>query len=234
MNTGNSSGLHTAFFDIDGTLTSERTWKGFMDYFRQKGTHKLTYVRFISLHYALYFLYRLGFVSARTFRGLWAADLAWFLRNETSESLESLWDWSVTYLKPYFRKDIIAILNQHQQAGDIVCLVSSAPLPLVKRFADEFGVDHAVGTIPLTKNGRYTGHSRKPVCNDINKVQYTKQYFKENQLTFDPAKCSAYADSITDLALLEMVANPVAVYPDKELQTKAEERGWRIFPPYYS
>jgi len=234
MNTENSSGLHAAFFDIDGTLTSERTWKGFMDYFRQKGTHKLTYVRFVSLHYALYFLYRLGIVSARTFRGLWAADLAWFVRNETPENLEPLWDWSVQYLKPYFHQDVIAILKEHQQAGDIVCLVSSAPLPLVKRFAQEFGVDHAVGTILMTQNGWYTGHSLKPVCNDIHKVHYTKKYLKEKQLTFDPSKSSAYADSITDLALLEMVANPVAVYPDKELQITAEERGWRIFPPYSS
>jgi len=231
MNTGNSSGLHAALFDIDGTLTSERTWKGIMDYFRHRGTHKITYLRFITFHYTLYFLYRLGLVSARTFRGLWAADLAWFLRNETPENLDAVWDWSVEYLKSYFREDIITILNEHLQAGDIVCLVSSAPLPLVKRFADEFSVEHAVGTIPLTKNGRYTGQSQKPVCNDINKVKYTKEYFKENQLIFDPAKSSAYADSITDLALLEMVAYPVAVYPDKELRITAEERGWRIFPP---
>ncbi|MGZ8567025.1 MAG: HAD family hydrolase, partial [Actinomycetota bacterium] len=36
----------------------------------------------------------------------------------------------------------------------------------------------------------------------------------------------AYSDSITDVPMLEAVGHPVAVNPDKELRTLAEERGW--------
>jgi phosphoserine phosphatase len=40
----------------------------------------------------------------------------------------------------------------------------------------------------------------------------------------------AYADSISDRFLLDMVANPVATYPDDQLRAVAQERGWQIFP----
>ena len=36
----------------------------------------------------------------------------------------------------------------------------------------------------------------------------------------------AYADSYTDLPLLEWVGHAVAVYPDDELATHAQSQGW--------
>lgn len=44
----------------------------------------------------------------------------------------------------------------------------------------------------------------------------------------DWQESSAYADSFTDLALLKMVGNPVAVDPDSELKKVAESMRWRI------
>lgn len=38
----------------------------------------------------------------------------------------------------------------------------------------------------------------------------------------------AYSDSVTDLPMLELVGNPVAVNPDRELRRIATERSWRI------
>jgi phosphoserine phosphatase len=46
----------------------------------------------------------------------------------------------------------------------------------------------------------------------------------------DLAESYAYADSTSDLHLLEMVGHPVATYPDDGLRPIALERGWQIFP----
>jgi phosphoserine phosphatase len=40
----------------------------------------------------------------------------------------------------------------------------------------------------------------------------------------------AYADSLSDLQLLEMVGNPTAVYPEEKLANEARLRGWAIYP----
>jgi phosphoserine phosphatase len=39
---------------------------------------------------------------------------------------------------------------------------------------------------------------------------------------------SAYGDSISDITVLELVGNPVAVRPESRLQAIAEERKWEI------
>ena len=38
----------------------------------------------------------------------------------------------------------------------------------------------------------------------------------------------AYSDSSTDMPMLELVGNPVAVNPDRELRKQAEEKNWPI------
>ena len=38
----------------------------------------------------------------------------------------------------------------------------------------------------------------------------------------------AYTDSFTDMPMLELVGNPVAVNPDRELREAAEENDWPI------
>src|SRR5918997_277575 len=44
----------------------------------------------------------------------------------------------------------------------------------------------------------------------------------------DLSRSYAYADSISDLPMLEAVGNPVAVNPDARLRAAAKGRGWRI------
>src|SRR4029078_187231 len=42
----------------------------------------------------------------------------------------------------------------------------------------------------------------------------------------DLARSYAYSDSITDLPMLDLVGNPVAVNPDRELARVARDRDW--------
>ncbi len=44
----------------------------------------------------------------------------------------------------------------------------------------------------------------------------------------DLRRSYAYADSISDLPMLEAVGNPVAVNPDRRLAAAARERGWQL------
>jgi HAD superfamily hydrolase (TIGR01490 family) len=222
--------LTAAFFDIDGTLTSERTWKGYVDYFRKNGKQRWTYLSFIFYHYSLYLLHRIGLISITNFRGQWAAHLAWFLRNQKTEDTIPLWEWTVNYLRPFFRIDTLNILEEHLLSGDIVLLVSSAPQPMVKRIAQGLGTAHAIGTKLETHREYYTGRSLDPICIGSNKASMTLKYLEAHHLRIDLSKSYAYADSITDLPLLEMTGNPVAVYPDATLLNEAKLRDWRLFP----
>jgi len=45
----------------------------------------------------------------------------------------------------------------------------------------------------------------------------------------DYAQSYAYADSITDMGLFDIVGNPRPVYADAELARVAQARGWPVF-----
>ncbi len=221
-----------AFFDIDGTLTCERTWKGIMEYFTHHRLRRFTHLRFLALHYPLYLLRRLRLISESAFRTPWAAHLAWYVQGYTLEAAQPVWDWAVArFLQHYWRHDVRTLLEDHRQQGDVVVLVSAAPLPLVERIAQEVGAHYSVGTRLEVRNGRYTGRVCPPVVIDEGKASAATDFMRENNLTVDLTASFAYADSISDLSFLEMVRHPVAVYPDQALRQVALQRGWKVFPP---
>lgn len=221
--------MRAALFDVDGTLTDVRVWQGLMDYFKTHGLKKWTMRWFWIVHSPLYFLYKWGLIQQSAFRRPWAANLSWLFRGYTVEAAETIWDWVVTeHLAEHWRTDILAVLRQHKAAGDLVVLVSAGPEPLQARIAREVGADFAIGTRHGVRAGKYTGRYLPPVCMDEYKAIMTRARLAALGQAVDFAASYAYADSLGDVALLEMVGNPRAVYPDSELLPVAEARGWKI------
>lgn len=217
-----------ALFDIDGTLTQVRTWKGYIEYFRRRKIKRTTHLAFLAVHYPLYFLHRLGLISASGFRRPWASHLAWYVRGFTQDNARPIWDAALQSLKGAWQTETRRMLEDHLKSGDLVMLVSSGPLPMVERIAAELCVEHYIGTRFEIQNGVYTGRCLHPIVIDETKAITALAYLNEKNFPIDLQASFAYADSTTDLSLLEMVGNPVAAYPDGGLQEIAIQRGWRI------
>lgn len=221
--------MRAAFFDVDGTLTQNRVWQGLREYFKTKGLRRFTLAFFWVSHIPLYLLYRLGLISAVGFRSPWARHMSWYFRCYSVEQANEVWEWVVSeFTQGQWREDIVSILQQHKQDGDVVFLVSGGPLGLLNRIKEEVGADYAVGTKHEIKDGFYTGRAQGEACQGDNKVNFSVRLIKELSLEVDLKKSFTYADSTSDLQLLEMVGNPVAVYPDIKLLAIAENRGWKI------
>ncbi|MBN1147193.1 MAG: HAD-IB family hydrolase [Anaerolineales bacterium] len=226
-----AEGQRAAFFDIDGTLTNAHVWKGMLDYFQQRGERQAVHWLYMAVHYPLYFLRRLRLISESAFRAPWSEHLAWYVRGYSLEQADALWEWTVTkFLSRHWRADSRALLDQRLRAGELVMLVSSGPLPLVQRIADELGAAHAIGTRFEIQGNRYTGRSLPPVCIGDAKASLPLEYLRARRLKVDLGASFAFADSLADLPMLEMVGQPVAVYPEAGLRRLAERRGWQIFP----
>jgi HAD superfamily hydrolase (TIGR01490 family) len=223
--------MRGAFFDLDGTLTTTPVWEGIMAHFRERGLKRWTHRAFWAYHMPIYLFRRLGLISESAFRLHWAAHLAWYVRGDTLDQAGQVWDWVATdFLSQYWRQDVREKLDEHRQAGDLVVLVSGSPVPLLQRIAAELDVQHVVGTRFALRDGHYSGRSLQPVCIDENKATLTKSYLSGLRDKVDYPASFAYADSISDLQMLEMVGQPVAVYPDEALRREALKRNWSIFP----
>jgi len=219
---------NAAFFDVDGTLTTERVWRGLLEYFEQRGQRRWTRRFFWATHMPLYFLFKLGLASQSAFRRPWAAHLGWFVRGYSVEQAQPAWDWVASeYLTPFWRQDALELVKRHKQAGDLVVLVSAGPTPLEQRIAEQLGADFAVGTDLEIRDGRYTVRSGQ-VCIDAFKASLTRAALQRRGIEVDYAASRAYADSPGDVHLLEMVGHPVAFHPDDQLRPIAVQRAWEI------
>ena len=221
--------IKAAFFDVDGTLTTERVWRGMLEYFRQHGLRRWTHRIFWAYHLPIYLLYKTGLVSQAVFRRPWAAHLAWFIRGYSVEQAQQVWDWvAQTYLKPFWRQDALNLIKKHKAAGNLVVLVSAGLTPLEEAIAKVVGADIAVGTEPKIRDSRYTGGISSPVCLDENKASLAQKILQDAGIFVDLQASTAYADSGTDIHLLGMVGHPIAFHPDEDLRPIAEKRGWQI------
>ena len=68
------------------------------------------------------------------------------------------------------------------------------------------------------------------VCAGVEKDRLTREFLQARGIAVDLSASYAYADSISDLPLFEMVGHPVAVYPDAALAAHAREKHWAILP----
>lgn len=116
------------------------------------------------------------------------------------------------------------LLRRHQDAGDFVVILSASPQELVEAIASRLGAQRAVGTRAQIDGSRYTGDLDGPFCYGPGKVQRLEHVLGPGSL--DAA--TAYADSVSDLPVLEACREPVAVNPDRQLHRVARARGWPI------
>lgn len=219
-----------ALFDVDGTLTESRVWSGLMDYFRTKRIKLGVHYAYNLVHYFLYVLHKLGLMSQSAFREIWAKDLGWYLKGYSEVETQEIWSWVIeNRLSDQWREDVLRKLDAHSQNGEIIFLVSGGPVGLLKRIAQEVGADYVVGTQHEIVDGVYTGRAVGEACQGEYKPRMVREKAAELGLGIDWDGSFAYADSISDVQLLEIVGHPVAVYPEEGLKKLAEGRGWQVF-----
>ena len=219
-----------AFFDLDGTLFTGHIWQGLSQHHRTHKMQRLQLYTYVGYHMALWSLYRAGLMSRERSWLAWARHMPWTLAGLTEAEGRNVFDWIWDeYVSTQLRDDIVARLRQHQVEGHEVYLISGTMEPMLKRFTQGLGLpaDSAIGTRTEVRNGRYTGRVIEPVCMGRGKPKRLAIFLTQHS-EIDIAQSFAYADSITDVGMLEMVGRPVAVYPDAELAAIAFERGWSI------
>jgi len=120
--------------------------------------------------------------------------------------------------------DALQQLRDHKAAGHRVVLLSGALDFLLEPMKDL--ADDVLCSTLAQENGHYTGElTGAPVAGDA-RARMLASFARRRNL--DLSRSYAYADSISDLPMLEAVGNPVAVNPDRRLGAAAKSRGWRV------
>jgi len=115
-------------------------------------------------------------------------------------------------------------VREHKRAGHRVLLLTGALDVVVEPLAELLEVEVDCAHL-LVKEGRLTGDLESPPPAGEARGTLLEEYAGRNGIVL--ADSFAYADSLSDLPMLEMVGTPVAVNADPRLSQIARQRGWR-------
>ena len=124
------------------------------------------------------------------------------------------------------RPEARALLEQHTSAGRETWIVSASPIEIVEPLAIALGMTGGIGTVGEVDNGVYTGRLAGPFCYGEGKAEAISSLAAERNI--DLATSWSYSDSMSDVPMMELVGNAVAVNPDAQLAALARSRGWPV------
>ncbi|MFT4243501.1 MAG: HAD family hydrolase [Acidovorax sp.] len=132
-------------------------------------------------------------------------------------------------IRPAIRPEALALLRQHQDAGDEVLIITATNEFVTAPIARALGVSQLLAMqLARDASGWYTGEIEGIPTMREGKVYRMEQWLAARQLGWADVESTFYSDSLNDVPLLDKVDHPVATNPDPRLRALALQRGWRI------
>lgn len=218
-----------SIFDFDGTLFVKDTLPFLLAQWRKK---KLCRRRLWKTYFAiggLYVRYKLNLFCElsreqmrKTAMQRFTNIFAGLSKSFIDDFFKSCADKILRQLRPC----VVAELRLSQQQGFHTVLLSGGYQQLLDYIGKALGFDTVIGT-PLNYKNEIVDLSLPLdiVCGE-NKAQ--KLCAALSDVTIDWNKSTAYADSLSDMPIFELVGNPVAVSPDKGLAELLKSKNWRM------
>jgi len=215
--------MEAAFFDLDKTVIAKSSTLAFGKPF-----------------------YRAGFVGRRALMKMGFAQIFYVLFGADEDQLERARDQLLKLTSGWHRAEIeqlveqtieevadpivyaeaLTLIDQHKREGRRVIIVSASPEQIVRPLGRHIGVTDFIATRVKTDAAGFFMPELELYAMGEGKVEAINEVVARDGL--DLENSYAYSDSATDLPMMEMVGNPVAVNPDKDLRRVAEELGWPI------
>jgi len=116
-------------------------------------------------------------------------------------------------------------IREHRAAGHTTVLITGVVRPLTRPIQPLFDVIVAAD-LAVDEEGRCTGFLTGPPVVGESRAAWLKHYAAQQGIDLD--RSFAYADSHSDLPMLETVGNAVAVSPDIALMRAANRNRWSV------
>ena len=214
--------LAVAIFDLDGTIMSTNVieqylWARLPELSRTQQLAEMGQVlRRLPSYLRAEQRDRGTFLRAvyRRYRG---ADLA---------ALERFVDTSMApHILNRLSPEAVRRIREHRAAGHTTVLITGVVRPLTRPIQPLFDVIVAAD-LAVDDEGRCTGFLTGPPVVGESRAAWLKHYAAQQGIDLD--RSFAYADSHSDLPMLETVGNAVAVSPDIALMRAANRNRWSV------
>lgn len=213
--------IRAALFDMDRTLVRKETATLYVKYQRDIGQATT-----LDLLKALYWVgqYTLGILDIDK-----VADkvLGMVQGIPEPEFVAQCEDWFTKYVEEHITEKGREAVLKHRARGDLCAIVTGGTRYAAGPLARRLDIEHVVASeLEIDAAGKLTGRAVKPLCLGSGKLRRAEVLAEK--LGFALQDATFYTDSISDLPLLERVAEPIIVNPDPRLSRLAKRRGWVI------
>jgi len=207
--------------DLDNVIIKDQSQKLLLKYLFKK---KLIGFWYFLKIYLWFLFYRVGLVKSPKKVMEYAFR---FLKDKKVEEIDKITDQFLNeILKHNIFKEVIDIIEKHKKEDRELIIISNVIDIIVKKVANFLNIKNYIGTRLEIINDKFTGKILGDIVYGENKTKYFNNFIKENNLSFD--KIWSYGDHITDLDILKIASNPIAVNPDRFLEREAKKNNWQI------
>ena len=218
--------MRLAIFDFDGTLFPFETFPFLYSQWKKQKQSKIKYYKGFALFMPIYLLYKAKLVSPEKMRRKAVFELASLFNGMDMKQIGAFFDEAYKDMKDRIDNNMVKEIKKCQDEGFHLVLMSGALKPILDRVAHEYKFNEVIGTELTMKGNRAYFHKNfKYIQGEEKAIAVVKKY-KHHEI--DWRRSRAYADSFSDLAIMELVGEPFAVRPDKDLLDVARDRKWKI------
>lgn len=131
-------------------------------------------------------------------------------------------------IQPAIHPQALALVRQHQEAGDLVAIITATNHAITAPIAAIFGVEHHIAAMPeYDAAGKLTGRLAGTPTSGPGKITHMHAWLERLGQPFGSfGRSYFYSDSHNDIPLLSIVSHPVATNPSAALASHAQQQGW--------
>lgn len=217
--------MNLALFDLDHTLIpidSDHEWGEFL-----VRTGAVDGAAFRRRNDEFFAQYQAGTLDPVVYLQFALGTLAGFSRVQLEQMHAQFME---EVIQPALRPAARALLQQHQDDGDLVAIVTATNRFVTAPIARAFKVEHLIAALPeQDANGNITGQLLGTPTHGAGKVSHTHAWLAGMGMTLgDFERSHFYSDSHNDLPLMSIVTDPVATNPNAALTAHATRNGWPL------
>jgi len=218
--------MKLAIFDFDGTLLMGDTLPCLgKEWLRQKRS-KTRYMTVVLLVSPVLLLYKARLISRETMKGLAFRRFNRLFTKMTRREIREFFLQAYPHLYKQFNRVVLEEIKLAKEQGFHCVLLSGAYIELLQIVSTELEIDTVIGAKLSYKDNEYDHKGETPFIDGRSKRSLLLQAFADKEVDWKASR--AFGDSFTDICILEAVGEGVAVNPDLELLSHAQDNGWRV------
>jgi len=222
--------MKLAIFDFDGTLFPQDTPPFLLSQWKRLKYSRFTYYKTFISCIPLFIKYKLNIItklSKQEMKILAFKKFNHIFKGMNEQQISDYFSVCCKEIKGLLNESVAGEIKKAQTEGFHTVLLSGAHYYLLQDIGEFLNFDTVIGTKMCFENNLFDPNkdTTEVVVGDM-KLKKIYEHFGKDSVDWESSR--SYADSYSDLDILQAVGHPVAVNPDARLKAIAAEKGWRI------